>query len=53
LRYLNLIAQADAGDLAPFETFLLEAIGWSLRLGIEAAAPHIELEDSSSGHDRI
>jgi hypothetical protein len=44
--YLDVIAQADAVDLVPFEAFLLEAIEWSLRLGIEAAVKHIELEDS-------
>lgn len=46
--YLDVIAQADAVDLVPFEAFLLEAIEWSLRLGIEAATKHIELGDKSS-----
>ena len=46
-RYLNVIAQADAGDMKPFEAFLLEAMEWSLRLGIEAAKKPIELDSES------
>lgn len=43
-RYLDVIAAADAGDLAPFAKFAAEALCWSLRLGIRAAREMIGLE---------
>jgi len=45
-RYLETIAFADAGDLAPLGEFFAEALRWSLRLGLEAASRLIELESS-------
>lgn len=51
-RYLDVIAFADAGDLQPLSAFLSEAIGRSLRLGLEAAARLIDLQtDSEKPHD--
>jgi len=43
-RYLETIAFADAGDLAPLADFFAEAMRWSLRLGLEAAAGLVELD---------
>ena len=43
-RYLETLAMADAGDLEPLQTFFVEALVWSLRLGIKAATSLIELE---------
>jgi Fic family protein len=47
-RYLETIAFADAGDLAPLAGFFAEAMAWSLRLGLEAATRLVEL-DSDEG----
>jgi Fic family protein len=48
LRYLAVIASADAGDFAPFHQFVAEALAWSLELGIDAAksmvALHVDAE---------
>ena len=43
-RYLETLAMADAGDLEPLQTFFVEALAWSLSLGIRAANSLIELE---------
>lgn len=43
-RYLEVIAFADAGDLAPLGEYFAEALRWSLRLGLEAASRLVELE---------
>ncbi|MBK7767533.1 MAG: Fic family protein [Sulfuritalea sp.] len=43
-RYLEVIAFADTGDLAPLAEFMAEALRWSLRLGLEAASRLVELE---------
>ena len=43
-RYLETIAQADAGDLTPLAEFFAAALGWSLRLGLEASTRLIELQ---------
>jgi hypothetical protein len=43
-RYLEVIAFADAGDMAPLAEFLAEALRWSLRLGVDAATRLVELE---------
>jgi Fic family protein len=48
-RYLDAIAFADAGDLVPLSNFFMEALRWSLRLGLEAASRLIELEEEDSG----
>jgi Fic family protein len=49
-RYLEVIAFADAGDLSPLAEFFGAALGWSLRLGLEAASRLIELNpDSEEG----
>lgn len=45
-RYLEVIAFADAGDLAPLGEFFAEALRWSLRLGLDAASRLVELEGS-------
>lgn len=45
-RYLNAIAFADAGDLAPLGEYFAEALRWSLRLGLDAASRLVELESS-------
>src|SRR3989337_3297513 len=43
-RDLETLAMADAGDLEPLQTFFVEALAWSLSLGIRAANSLIELE---------
>lgn len=43
-RYLQVIALADAGDLAPLAEFFGQALRWSLHLGLEAATRLIELQ---------
>lgn len=43
-RYLETIAFADAGDLAPLAEFFAEAMRWSLTLGLDAAAGLVELD---------
>ncbi|AHE97225.1 Fic family protein [Thioalkalivibrio paradoxus] len=43
-RYLETIAQADAGDLTGLAEFFAAAMGWSLRLGLEASRGLIELQ---------
>lgn len=43
-RYLETIALADAGDLAPLAEFFAEALRWSLRLGLDATTGLIELQ---------
>ncbi|MGK2941708.1 MAG: Fic family protein [Immundisolibacter sp.] len=43
-RYLETIALADAGDLAPLAEFFAEALRWSLRLGLDATTSLIELQ---------
>ena len=43
-RYLDVIAFADAGDLAPLGEFFAEALRWSLLLGLEAASGMVDLE---------
>lgn len=43
-RYLETLAMADAGDLEPLQTFFVEALAWSMSLGIRAANSLIELE---------
>jgi Fic family protein len=48
-RYLDAIAFADAGDLVPLSNFFMEALRWSLRLGLEAASRLIELQEEDSG----
>jgi Fic family protein len=45
-RYLEVIAFADAGDLAPLGEFLADALRWSLRLGLDAASRLVELEST-------
>jgi Fic family protein len=45
-RYLEVIAFADAGDLAPLGEFLADALRWSLRLGLDAASRLVELESA-------
>jgi Fic family protein len=47
-RYLDVIAFADAGDLVPLGNFFMEALRWSLRLGLEAASRLIELQEEDS-----
>lgn len=47
-RYLESIAIADAGDLAPLCEFFAEALRWSLRLGLDAATRLVELESSEA-----
>ena len=44
-RYLETIAFADAGDLAPMAAFFAEAMRWSLTLGLNAAAGLVELDE--------
>jgi len=48
-RYLETIALADAGDLAPLAEFFAATLGWSLRLGLEAATRLIELQADGEG----
>jgi len=43
-RYLETIAFADAGDLAPLAGFFEEAMRWSLSLGLEASTGLIDLQ---------
>lgn len=43
-QYLSALAMADAGDFKPLQKFFEEALGWSLRLGINAASSLIDLE---------
>ncbi|MCU0754998.1 MAG: Fic family protein [Xanthomonadales bacterium] len=43
-RYLDVIAQADAGDLTPLAEFFAQALGWSLRLGLQARRGLIDLQ---------
>ncbi len=50
-RYLDTIALADAGELAPLATFFGEGLRWSLRLGLAAASRLIELEGSLTNPD--
>ncbi len=45
-RYLETIALADTGDLAPIADFFADTLRWSLRLGLEAASHLIELQTS-------
>lgn len=47
-RYLESIAIADAGDLAPLCEFFAEALHWSLRLGLDAATRLVELESGEA-----
>ena len=43
-RYLETIALADTGDLTALAEFLTEALGWSLRLGLQATRGLIDLQ---------
>ncbi|NCC29036.1 MAG: hypothetical protein EOM22_13070 [Gammaproteobacteria bacterium] len=43
-RYLEVIAFADAGNLNPLADFFAAALGWSLRLGLDAASRLVELQ---------
>ena len=43
-RYLETIAFADAGDLAPLAKFFGEALRWSLSLGLKATTGLIDLQ---------
>jgi len=47
-RYLDAIAFADAGDLSPLADIFAAALGWSLRLGLEAASRLVELTTDES-----
>ena len=42
-RYLDVIAQSDAGDAAPLKQFLGESLRWSLELGLSAVQGMVEL----------
>ncbi len=43
-RYLEVIASADAGDLAPMAEFFAQALRWSLQLGAGASSGLVELQ---------
>lgn len=42
-RYLDVIAQSDAGDSLPLRLFLGESLRWSLELGLSAVQGMVEL----------
>ncbi len=47
-RYLDTIALADAGDLAPLQAFLAESLRESLELGLEAAERMVSLGENEA-----